>query len=338
MGQDRSPLKGWTSIEMQLVRKMWDAKCDEIVKSLADKYAWYAPWYVSDAIAAYIPSDKLEAFKQACDDYETRDWYNLLMYYGNVRLMQMQIKFREPRLLKCAGCQDEFLESSIHKKCAERVGYKICFCNDCYSRVVWPYVKEAESVTMSQDEMLNRLAELATVLESVPSRTFVNNPDFAALSEEEQITVVKALLAIPSYKTYVETFGSWMNALVLAGVLEDGTLRTTRGTRCVAADGHECLSLAEKTIDDWLSTRGIPHEIEPVYPYHAQLNPSGKMRADWKVGDTLVEYAGLMDEPEYAAKMETKQELARGFDLSLIILEPEDLLNLDQKLGHLGNK
>jgi hypothetical protein len=334
--QDRNPLQGWTSIEMQLVRKIWDAKCDEIVRDLADKHAWYAPWYVSDGIVAYLPSDKIEAFKRACDDHETRDWYNLLMYYGNVRLMQMQIKFREPRLLKCAGCQDEFLEWSIHKKCAERVGYKICFCNDCYSRVVWSYVKEAEPVTMSQGEMLNRLAELATVLGDVPSRAFVNNPDFAALSEEKQIAVVRALLSIPSYKTYVETFGSWLNALVLAGVLEDGTYRTSRGVRCVATDGHECFSLAEKAIDDWLSAHHIPHEKEPVYPYDSQLNPT-RMRADWKVREVFIEYAGLMSEPDYSAKMETKQKLSAKFGIPLIVITPEDMQNLDEKLRLLIN-
>ncbi len=337
IGVDYDPRKDLTETEMQIVREIWDAKCDEIVQELADEYAWYAPWYISDAIVAYVPSDKLEAFKQACEDHKTRSWYNVLMYCGERRLAQMKIKYREPHLLECAGCGKQFLEWSICLGAAERVGYKIYFCDDCYSKAFWSYVKEAEPVSMSQDDMLNRLAELAAAVESVPSATFVKSPNLAAVSEEKQIAIVKVLLAMPPYETYVEEFGSWLHALILAGVLEDGTQRTPRGTRCIAADGHECRSLAEKTIDDWLSAHGIPHEIEPVYPYHFRLNPSGRMRADWKVGEVFIEYAGLMDDPEYAAKMETKQELATELGISLIVIEPKDILSLDNQLGQLVN-
>jgi len=59
------------------------------------------------------------------------------------------------------------------------------------------------------------------------------------------------------------------------------------------------------------------------------------MRADWRVGSIFIEYAGLLDEPEYAAKMETKQELAREFSLTLIVLDPKDVLNLNRKLKQL---
>jgi hypothetical protein len=183
--------------------------------------------------------------------------------------------------------------------------------------------------------MLKQLVKLATALESVPMATFVRQPELAAVTDEKQIAIVKALLAMPSYEMYVEAFGSWLKALILAGVLEDGTQPTQRGTRCIAADGHECLSLAEKTIDDWLSTHSISHDKEPLYPYHFRFNPSGSMRADWKAGEVLIEYAGLMGEPEYAAKMETKQELAAEFGISLIVIEPEDILSLEKKLGQL---
>ena len=65
------------------------------------------------------------------------------------------------------------------------------------------------------------------------------------------------------------------------------------------------------------------------------MNPSGRMRSDWKVGDVFIEYAGLMDDPEYAAKMETKRELAAESHVPLIVVEPKDMLNLDRKLGRL---
>ena len=101
----------------------------------------------------------------------------------------------------------------------------------------------------------------------------------------------------------LKAFGSWLNALILAEVSTDGTRRTSRGIQCIALDGHKCLSLVEKTIDDWFTEHNISHEKEPAYPYHPHLNPS-KMRADWKVENVLFEYAGLMEEPAYALKME----------------------------------
>ncbi len=139
---------------------------------------------------------------------------------------------------------------------------------------------------------------------------------------------------MPPPQKFVDTFGSWLQALILAGVLKDGTHQTSRGVRCIAIDGHICNSLAEKTVDDWLYSHDISHEKEPLYPYHARLNPY-KMRADWKTQDILIEYAGLMDEPDYAAKMKAKQEIAIEFGLSLIILEPKHILDLDHKLMNL---
>ena len=324
-----------TKTEIQLADEIWDSKCDQIVRDLTDKYAWDAHSHITEAIVAYLPPDKLAAFKQACEDRKTRSWSSVLAYHGLARQKQMRLRVRNPRLLECAGCGKQFLESSVRSGLAERVGYKICFCHDCYSKVFWPNDYGVGPMSMSQDDMLNRLARLATALESVPLATFVKQPDLATASEEKQIAVMKSLLAMPSYITYVETFGSWLKALILAGVLESGTQPSERGTRCIAADGHECFSLAERLIDDWLSAHDIPHEKEPLYPYHFYLNPSGRMRADWRVGETLVEYAGLMDEPEYAAKMECKQELATELGFPLLLILPQDISSLDETLGRL---
>jgi len=323
----------WNQTEIRLVRRIWDSRCDDILQELADKYAWDAPWFIRDTIVAYLLPDQIEAFKKSCEKHETHVWSNVLMYYGQARMAQLGVKTRQPRTLKCKGCGKRFLESSVHINKAKRVGYRIYFCRSCYRRAL-DGIGLGE-VSMRQETMLIRLAELADALQGVPTATFVRQADFTEVSNEKQIAIVKALLAIPSYETYKQVFGSWLNALILAGILEDGTKREVFGTRCIAADGHECLSLAEKTVDDWLTANDIPHEKEVNYPHHAYLHPSGLMRADWKVGSILIEYAGLMGDPEYAAKMETKQQLASEFGLKLIIIEPKHVLNLDRKLRRL---
>ena len=70
------------------------------------------------------------------------------------------------------------------------------------------------------------------------------------------------------------------------------------------------------------------------YPYHPITNPS-KIKADWKVQNILIEYAGLMNEPDYESKMNVKVELSRESNLILIILYPGDILNLEIKLEKL---
>ena len=125
---------------------------------------------------------------------------------------------------------------------------------------------------------------------------------------------------------------TWLKCLVASGVLEDGLLRTSRGVRCIARDGHECNSLAEMEIDNWLHMQGVTHEREPAYPVHPKYNSNGMLRADFRVGGFLIEYAGLLDDPVYAEKMEKKKLLAIEIGVQLITLTPNDLSRLERVL------
>jgi len=128
-------------------------------------------------------------------------------------------------------------------------------------------------------------------------------------------------------------FGSWLNALIQAEILEDGTRRTSRGTQTLARDGHVCLSLGEKTIDDYLYERNVAHEKEPHYP-------EGNYRADFQIGDTFVEYFGLKGNPEYDQKTKLKQDLCKKHGIQLISIYPADLVSLkslDKKLAPILN-
>jgi len=127
-------------------------------------------------------------------------------------------------------------------------------------------------------------------------------------------------------------FGSWFTALARTGALPEGVLRTARGIRCLARDGHICHSLDEQRIDDWLHSHGLVHDREPVYPNHPDLNPSGKRRADWQVNQTVIEYFGLVGDPEYERKMDEKIMLAQQLGIPMIAVYPSDLEQLDKKL------
>ncbi len=108
--------------------------------------------------------------------------------------------------------------------------------------------------------------------------------------------------------------------------------RTGRGVICPAKDGCFCRSMEEVRIDDWLFENGIHHEKEPNYPKHPILNKGGRKRADWKVGKTFIEYAGLMSDSQYKKKLEDKITLAKEMGINLIVLIQSDLQNLENAL------
>jgi hypothetical protein len=84
--------------------------------------------------------------------------------------------------------------------------------------------------------------------------------------------------------------------------------------------------LAERTVDDFLTARGIAHTPEPAYP-------GSTRRADWSLPDgTYVEFAGLLGDAEYRAKIAEKRAIAAAAGVQLIVLVPEDLPDLARAL------
>jgi hypothetical protein len=121
---------------------------------------------------------------------------------------------------------------------------------------------------------------------------------------------------------------AWTRLLAQAGLLGDG-LRMARGTIMEAIDGHLCLSMQEKAVDDFFHQHHIAHDREPLYPYDAELNPRTLRRADWMLADgTLVEMWGLPDDPGYAAKMREKEALAARHGIKLVGLTLADIPRL----------
>ena len=132
----------------------------------------------------------------------------------------------------------------------------------------------------------------------------------------------------PTVRRVKAVFGSWLNVLIEAGILENGTRPTARGIQSIAKDGHVCLSLGEKTIDDFLFHNGIIHDKEPRYP-------EGNYRGDFKVGNTIIEYFGLTGDPEYDAKSKEKIRICKKHEITLIAIYPQDLVSqkrLENKL------
>jgi hypothetical protein len=177
---------------------------------------------------------------------------------------------------------------------------------------------------------LKYLQDLSSIVQVIPPQSFREtfpNPGFDPSVRDR---ILAALICIPNANVIRKLAGGvpWLKILQLAGLVGDAC-RLSRGTFCTAIDGHPCRSLAERSIDDWLTSRGINHQIEPYYPKNDELNPLGKFRADWRLHDgTFVEYGGL-DSKDYLLRIETKRMLAAIAGLTLIIIFPEDLHRLE---------
>jgi hypothetical protein len=126
--------------------------------------------------------------------------------------------------------------------------------------------------------------------------------------------------------------GSWFRALAESGLLPGGVQATSRGIRCLARDGHECRSLDEQRIDNWLADHGFDHEREPFYPVHAIYNASGRRRADWRVADVFIEYFGLHGDEEYDRRCSEKIIMARSQGIKLVAVYPYQVEELDSAL------
>ncbi len=127
-------------------------------------------------------------------------------------------------------------------------------------------------------------------------------------------------------------FGTWNNAVSAAGYTPNPVMFANKH---IARDGHQCDSLAEKIVDDWLSAHNIEHKIHVPYPWH------NGMKCDFWVNDTWVEVFGLAGQHKtYDALKRSKLSLIQQHKLKLISLNLNDVYRdgLEQKLIKLSER
>ncbi|MDD1608862.1 MAG: hypothetical protein LUQ18_10295, partial [Methylococcaceae bacterium] len=290
------------------------------------QWVWY--WGISDEIIKITSSTTIESWKNTdplCSKYA---WYNILMYFATARAEQLELTktIRCPQRKICLLCTKEFVEDSLPMSLIGRLGTeRVDFCAPCLKETI---LGEGNSFA-SEGDIFKYLHDVTNLIERVPSQSFGEGmTDLLDMQNDERLALLKLLQIKPSVTRVKSVFGSWLNALIQAGVLEDGTRKTSRGIQSIAKDGHVCLSLGERTIDDFLYSRGVHHEKEPRYP-------EGNYRGDFKVGNTFIEYFGLAGNLEYDEKTEEKIRLCKKHGITLIAIYPKDLIsrkNLENKL------
>lgn len=255
-------------------------------------------------------------------------WYNVLMYFAAARAEQLgyTTSIRQPRDRTCAVCKKGFSEGSIPASVTRHLGIDwIDVCLECINGLG----QNSGRDDISREGIIQYIQDLTNVLQAIPSQNFGETlSSLTHLTTEERAAVLKLNSGKPTIRRVKAIFGSWLKALIEAGVLEDGTRQTSRGVHSIAKDGHVCLSLGEKTIDDFLFLSGISHDKEPRYP-------EGNYRGDFRVGNTFIEYFGLTGDAEYDAKTKKQISICRKHGITLIAVYPQDLVSqkrLESKL------
>jgi hypothetical protein len=293
----------------------WRSEHDELLMKLIAEYKWYWASFVKDRVLEITDKKKVEDWK----DRRTgeRVWYNEIRRFAQARAKQQGFleDLDDPSLKPCEVCGEDFVEDA-HPTAIIREfeGPKnVRFCPKCREP---NFVEEGDAVDIDRF-----LIEFSKALGKVPSKSELKNW-YVTLSEvdkESRVSLMKLWKhPIPRVSQVEQEYDSWFEALVDSGVLSSGAQETKFGTRCLAEDGHVCLSIGEKVIDDFLYDRGIEHEKEPDYPEQ-------DYRADFRVGNVLIEFFGLEGRDEYDTKTEEKKRICEEQNIDLIELYSDDI-------------
>lgn len=322
--------------ENPYILKWWTPEHDALIAKHIDEYEWFWGHKLTDELVALAEKD-VESWKSEDPLCRRWAWYNILLNFAVARAIKIGLtdRIREPQWRNCALCGKQFPEDSISFELFKALGgvNGLDFCLSCLDAA---FVDRGRD-DLPREETLDFLRDLAGVLQRIPNQPNpIYRQDYPVnllvdLSVQKRSELLIVLYRKPTLERVKDHFGSWLNALIQAGVLPDGTRRTARGTHCVAEDGHVCLSLGEKTIDDLLYRNGIQHEKEPYYP-------GSRYRADFAVGKVFIEFFGLTGNASYDARTKLKQELCEKHGIKLISIYPVDLVSQKKLEGKLLRK
>lgn len=312
----------------------WNDDCDSQIIKMISKWDWNWYWFITDEIKKCVNPMQINAWKEAdplCSQYA---WYNIIMNFAMARAESTGLgdKISGPKIRKCKLCYKEYSEAELPIPIIVRFGVgRLLFCKECLGTHLY---QNSGNSNLSKQDVKNYLKNIAETLKIIPSQGFGEGvDDIKLIPDEDLVQCINLLRTKPSVDCVKRHFGSWLEALIEAEILDNGTRKTSRGIQTLANDGHVCLSLGEKTIDDFLFLHNIRHEKEPPYP-------EGNYRGDFIVGGTIIEYFGLAGDPSYDSRIKIKKEILRRHNVCLIEIYPKDLADkskLEKKLRNILN-
>jgi hypothetical protein len=324
---------GWGTADQARFDACWDDEADKLADRLITNYGAMWPWAMKRLALAHHSRFAscvrgLAERREVGRGHTYRDnpdsvFEHAMMYgsFDHVRLARGPNAWPPALWLECPLCGNRFWAAILSHWMLRQYGPPR-FCNRCCVRA------RSGRSHGGQEAVLVGLQRLASAIDGIPHQQFAQTVSLAGMTDERRDNVMVGLILAPapSYATAQLRVPTWLRVLQATGLVGEAW-RPGRGTYCVAADGHYCRSLAERTIDDFLAAHGIAHDPEPRYP-------GSTRRADWRLPDgTLVEFAGLLGDATYAAKIAEKRAVAEAAGIRLLILVPEDLPDLGSALA-----
>lgn len=333
---------GWNDADQARFGAVWTEDGDLLVDGLIEAYGAMWPWVCPRRLVTRLPAlaeslHGLARQKLIGQGHTYRDRadtvYEHAAMYGAFHAARARRSWPNALPQTCPLCRAVFTAGQLNPWIIRQFGPSR-WCKECCVKA-----RNGRDGAATPRAGGQALTALSASMGAAPPQDFSQRPVPLDLPADQRDAIVRAMAACPPAAALRGLLGagSWIEVLRTTGIVPDAW-RPARGTYCIAADGHPCRSLAERTIDDWLSRHGVEHQIEPPWPRHPELNTHGRRRADWQLPDgTYVEYAGLTSE-DYLAKIQAKQQLAQHTGIRLIVITPPDLANLTEVLGAWSSK
>ena len=233
-----------------LILKWWTKKHDSLLKSQILEYQWCWSSRITEEIKLLTDKGIIDGWKEVDPLCKKYAWYNILMFFAIARaeVLGFGHLIREARWIICPLCNNKFIETSLPEPFVLRLGInQLDFCSPCLRDALF----NIGNTRSRKAEIVDFVRNLTHALGRVPPQDYGRGmTDLRDMTTKERKVVLEILLKKPSPYRIKVVFKNWLAALIAAGVLEGGARRTSRGTQCLAKDGHVCLSLGEKTIDD----------------------------------------------------------------------------------------
>lgn len=291
----------------------WASSHDALLVKLITEFGHGWHQEITSTLIDHLPQAEVNAWRETDPLCARFAYYNILANFAVARARAMGFEDELPAeaTVDCTVCDKPFLTTSLKAGVWREFGTE--FCGVCLARAFW---LDGDPLA-DEDAIVLFITNLHTIWGRIPPQT-ISTADLVGTPPDQRHALINALADRPTVERVHELFGSWFEALVRADVLDGGAQQMARGVRCLANDGHVCYSIGEKTIDDLLFASGIEHSREPRYPV-------GKMRADFLIGTTFVEYLGLAGTPSYDAKTDRKRAACADHNIPLIEIYPADL-------------
>lgn len=325
----------WTDVDTALVASALNSKVEAMVDALIEHWAWIWPDVAAQVVPAREPPfvatltelyarDRRYRRKQ---DAFRQNWLDTALHEGLFEHFRRSRQWPSPTAQSCRVCGRIFPPETLSHWMRQYGPPRYCASCCCRARTGFRGT--------SADTVRSAVQAATNALGFIPAQGISATADLNGLEHRTRDRTLAAMVCLPDPDDAAATLGitgrsgRWLAVLQASGVVGDAW-RPSKGTMCFATDGHACRSLGERSVDDFMSSRGLHHEPEPHWPFHATLNPQGALRADWRLQDgTLVEYTGLMETASYAEGVAKKVRLATDTGHRLLLIAPPDLARLE---------